>query len=211
MIEPQHGGDLVIENLAYTLPLQANRYAIDSIQFCETNSSSFYKWRLKRHGRSVLLSLSWKATFLMALKNTGQGNPMNLDPMMITIRSHWRPSGWIVLDSLKKVRLQSLCLQSLCSARIFLYYTTFVKNCRKICFNKSIAFPSFIEPMCVSYAVLFCDQSRTISHNLSRLHLLNTSPTPPLALFLLAVYCYCFLPAPLCRGSIRLFFIHYRK
>ena len=80
-------------------------------------------------------------TFQMAGVNTGQGSQaMLLNRMMITIIGRWHCSGWRVLDSLEKVRLQLLCSASTLSCHI-----TFIERCSKICLNKSIAFSVPIE------------------------------------------------------------------
>lgn len=67
----------------------------------------------------------------MVAVNTGPRNQaIFLNQMMITIIGRWDPSGWIVLGSLEKVRLQFCILQA---------HIT-IKRGSKICLNESITF-----------------------------------------------------------------------
>lgn len=65
----------------------------------------------------------------MVAVNTGPRNQaIFLNQMMITIIGRWDPSGWTVLGSLEKVRLQFCILRA---------YIT-IKSYSKICLNESI-------------------------------------------------------------------------
>jgi hypothetical protein len=127
----------------------------------------------------------------MVAVNTGPRNQaIFLNQMMITIIGRWDPSGWIVLGSLEKVRLQFCILQA---------HIT-IKRCSKICLNESITFFLLTESTRVLYTVRSIVQSRSISLPPPGEH----KPWAIPRTLLLPAYPFCSMSTPLFREQIRM-------